>query len=93
MPDDHCSNSGGWNPNQKTVVLRLDSPEDVSAIKFPAVVGGLVNGIVILEVDWEGLEDWGGGVYLLTEPGEFTDCRGLIIRVTHIYPGPSHLFG
>jgi len=49
--------------------------------------------IVILEVDWEGLEDWGGDVYLLIEPGEFIDCRGLIIRLTHIYPGPSHLFG
>jgi hypothetical protein len=79
MPDDHCCNAADGAPHQKTVVLCLDSPEDDSAIKFPAVVRGLINGIVILEVDWESLEDWGGGVHLLTETGEVTDFRGLII--------------
>lgn len=79
MPDDHGSKSAGGAPHQKTVMLRLDSPSDDSAIKFPAMVRGLVNGIVILEVDWESLEDWGGGVHLLTEAGEVTDFRGLII--------------
>ena len=79
MPDDHGSKSAGGAHPQKTVMLRLDSPHDDSAIKFPAVVRGLVNGVVILEVDWESLEDWGGGVHLLTETGEVTDFCGLII--------------
>lgn len=60
-------------------MLRLDSPENDSAIKFPAVVRGLVNGIVILEVDWVSLEDWGRGAHLLIETGEVTDFRGFII--------------
>ena len=79
MPDDHGSKFAGRPPHQKTVMLRLDSPGGDSAIKFPAVVRGLVSGVVILEVDWESLEDWGGGVHLLTETGEVTDYRGLII--------------
>ena len=78
MSDDHCSKSAGRAPNQKTVMLRLDRPGDDSAIKFPAVVRGLVSDVVILEVNWESLEDWGGGVHLLSETGEVTDFRGLI---------------
>ena len=60
-------------------MLRLDNPEDDSAIKFPAVVRGLVNEIVILEVDWVGLEDWGGGAHLLIETGGVFDFPGSII--------------